>query len=158
MSLHGWDQAKPNPVALAIATSKFLCRTSFDVYSGISNLLKHVWELGTLLSSVSLSLTMPNPSDFSPLTGARSLPVENCRSLRLWSSSHSSITSSQNHLIYLCSGLNPLPYLEPALRSLKFSFYWPLIRVGSSSISKSALSKRGSMKRANPLQKASNRV
>ena len=70
-------QAKPKPVALAMAISKLRLRTSFDEYSGISSLLKHVCELGKRLSSQPPSRTIPNKSDLSPLTGARSLPVEN---------------------------------------------------------------------------------
>lgn len=93
------SQAKPKPVALAIAISKLRFMAALLEYSGISSLLKQVWELGKRLSSLSPSLTITKLRDFSPLTGARSLPVENISKLRRWSSSHSSITNSQNHLI-----------------------------------------------------------
>jgi len=69
--------AKPKPVAFAIAISRFRCSTDLEEYSGTSILLKQVCELGRRLSSLLLSLTMLKLRDLSPLTGARSLPVEN---------------------------------------------------------------------------------
>lgn len=72
------DHSKPKPSALRMASLRSCSSFSFDEYSGRTNVLKHVWLVGSFpLSVPSRWMTvrmLPRP----PM-GARSLPVKNLR-------------------------------------------------------------------------------
>lgn len=133
--MYSSDQISPNPSLCWIASSSFCFNLSLLEYSGISNKLEHVRELGSISES-EVCLSIMNFNDESPPTGVRSLPVAKKRKDFIWSWSNSYRISHNCWMIFVL-GLNPPPYLAPFLNSVTSIMLDPHIIFSSSSEEKS---------------------